>query len=123
MGLTLPGHLKSGSSAENCACRYLKKRGLKLLTRNYRSPFGEIDLIMKEKDMLVFVEVRYRKNTTHGSPAETVDFRKQKKLRATAEHYLQRLPRNQDAPCRFDIVTYTGHVDDQSVGWIQNALS
>ena len=73
--------------------------------------------------MLVFVEVRYRKNTTHGSPAETVDFRKQKKLRATAEHYLQRLPPNQDAPCRFDIVTYTGHVDDQSVGWIQNALS
>lgn len=123
MGLRLPAHLKSGSSAEKQACRFLKKQGLGLVTRNYRSPFGEIDLIMRDKDMLVFIEVRYRKNTIHGSPAETVDFRKQKKLRATAEHYLQQLPESAHAPCRFDIVTYTGHLDDQSVGWIQNALS
>jgi len=115
-------HLQQGQRAEQQACNYLMQQGLKLVTRNYRSPYGEIDLIMQDKNALVFVEVRYRKNIKHGLPEETVTYPKQRRLRATAEHYLQQTIKHGDIACRFDIVAYSGHLDDHHVNWIQNAL-
>ncbi|HJX17417.1 MAG TPA: YraN family protein, partial [Acidiferrobacterales bacterium] len=59
----------SGAQAEALACAHLERAGLRLLTRNYRCPQGEIDLVMDDRDTLVFVEVRYRRSNTFGTPA------------------------------------------------------
>ena len=90
---------------------------MRLLERNYRCRRGEIDLVMRDADTLVFVEVRFRASTRYGTPAETVDIRKQRKLAAAAAHYLQYNPTNR--LCRFDVVAVSGeHID-----WIRNAFN
>lgn len=115
----LPQHLVAGSDAEARACRHLQDAGLALLERNYRSPFGEIDLVMQERSTIVFVEVRLRASAAFGAPAETVTAEKQAKLRATAEHYLQRHKNASRRPCRFDIVAIGAGA---TLTWLQNAF-
>jgi putative endonuclease len=110
-----------GREAEDLACTWLRERGLRLLERNYRSPFGEIDIVMQEGGTLVFVEVRYRRSASHGSAAETVGAQKQARLRATAEHYLQ-ARRDSKKPCRFDIVAVSGSRMDAGIEWLPNAF-
>ena len=117
-----PINLSRGRKAEDIACARLQQAGLALTTRNYRSPFGEIDLVMQERDTLVFVEVRYRSSDDFGTPAETVDARKQARLRATAEHYLQNTPRASKKACRFDIVALTGDGADDNFHWLRNVF-
>ena len=117
-----PINLSRGRKAEELASARLQRQGLRLAARNYRSPFGEIDLVMQERDTLVFVEVRYRSDTTFGAPAETVDRRKQARLRATAEHYLQHTPRASKKACRFDIVAITGDGEDGNFRWLRNVF-
>ncbi len=124
-----PSHLRQGHDAEQQACDHLQGQGLRLLERNYRSRFGEIDLIMRHADTLVFVEVRYRRSSRFGSPAETVDARKQARIRATAEHYLQQHPQRSGVSCRFDVVamtpaevTHTGQAPRYSVDWLPDAF-
>jgi putative endonuclease len=113
---------RDGTAAERRAAAFLERAGLSLLARNYRSPFGEIDLIMQQDRTLVFVEVRFRGRSDYGTPAETVDRRKQSRLRATAEHYLQRDRRASKQPCRFDIVAVTASADGDRVEWLRNAF-
>ena len=117
-----PTHLVRGREAEALACARLQQQGLTLTLRNYRSPHGEIDLIMQEQETLVFVEVRYRSNAEFGTPAETVDARKQSRLRATAEHYLQNTPRASNKACRFDIVAITGNGGHDNFSWLRNVF-
>ncbi len=117
-----PINLSRGRKAEDIACARLQQAGLALTTRNYRSPFGEIDLVMQERDTLVFVEVRYRSSDDFGTPAETVDARKQARLRATAEHYLQNTPRASKKACRFDSVALTGDGADGNFHWLRNVF-
>ena len=117
-----PINLSRGRKAEDIACTRLQQAGLALTTRNYRSPFGEIDLVMQERDTLVFVEVRYRARGDFGSAAETVDARKQARLRATAEHYRQNTPRASKKACRFDIVAITGDSEDADFRWLRNVF-
>ncbi len=112
----------TGHAAESAACRHLEDQGLTLLGRNYRSPFGEIDLIMRDDISLVFVEVRQRRSEQFGTPAETVDARKQAKLRATAEYYLQRHPQESQKPCRFDILAITDDARGQRIEWLRDAF-
>lgn len=97
--------LDRGNDAENACCAWLKKQGLKLLTRNYHSRRGELDLVMQDGTTVVFIEVRYRKNDLYGSAAESVTPVKQQKLRAAAEHYLQQETRLRNG--RFDVVAMT----------------
>lgn len=115
-----PGHLARGQEAEEAACAFLRKNGLRLLARNYRTPFGEIDLVMRDGDTLVFVEVRFRGRADFGQPAETVVAAKQRRLRATAEHYLQSVRGASKKPCRFDIVALSGAT--ASIEWLRNAF-
>ena len=115
-------HLQHGQLAEDRAQRYLRKQGLKLVARNYRSPYGEIDLIMRQRETLVFVEVRYRCNQIFGLAAETVDWRKQKKLRSTAEHYLQSEKSSHDRPCRFDVISLSGNNRNGTIDWYPDAF-
>lgn len=79
---------------------------------------------MRDNDTTVFVEVRYRKDHRYGGALESIDARKQGRLRAAAEHYLQRHRGAADAPCRFDVILITGPPagGDEQVDWIPNAL-
>ena len=106
-----------GHAKEQHACAYLEAQGLHLMASNYSCRFGEIDLIMQAGDVLVFVEVRFRSSDRFGTPAETVGLRKQRRLIAAAEHYLQRHPFQ--GRCRFDVLAL-GPRDQMQ--WIQNAF-
>jgi len=122
-----PNTREIGSHAENCALKYLLEQGLKLIKRNYHCKCGEIDLIMADNKIIVFVEVRYRKNTHYGSGAETIDFRKQKKLLASATHFLQN-KRMLDRFCRFDVISVcqeqaiNNQTENFQINWIPNAF-
>lgn len=99
----LPLHLRYGKLGERAARQYLKKKGLKFLLANYRSPRGEIDLIFRDGDCLVFVEVKTRSSEDWTRPAAAVDEKKRRKLSQAAMDYL-RLLKNQRVKIRFDIV-------------------
>lgn len=113
---------RQGRLAEDFACRFLQGRGLEVLARNYRCRRGEIDLVMKDSGCIVFVEVRYRGNARFGSAAETVDRRKQARVIATAQHYLQRHRDAAGAPCRFDVVTLSPGSPSAPLQWIRDAF-
>jgi len=106
-----------GQSAETLAEAFLEKQGLKLVTRNWRCRFGEIDLIMQDGPTRVFVEVRLRSRNDFGGAAASVTTAKQKKLLAAARLYLTTLKTL--PPCRFDVVALTGNAPPE---WIKNAF-
>lgn len=114
--------IEAGNEAENMACHYLVKKGLKTLCRNYRCRRGEIDAIMEDDKTIVFVEVRYRKHTQFGSGAESVTHTKQNKLIATALHYLQKHPKYNNRPSRFDVVSISHQSQQLEIDWIQDAF-
>jgi len=113
-----------GEQLETVALQYLEKHGLTLVCRNFQCKLGEIDLVMREAQMLVFIEVRYRRSERFGSAAETVDRRKQRKLVRTAQVYLNLQRFSQRRPCRFDILGITGNggTQDYRFDWIPNAF-
>ena len=115
------GLANRGKDAEDRACIYLQARGMTLLHRNFRSKRGEIDLILQDSGSLVFVEVRYRQQAKFGSAAESVDRRKQAKLVACAQHFLQTHPHTNQLACRFDVVAIDGQ--DGTINWIRNAFT
>lgn len=105
LGLGLGGGQETdlGSEAETLAADYLSRRGLSLLERNLRNRSGELDIIARDGQMLVFVEVRARSRADFGSPEETVDARKRARIIAAAREYLASLDGEPPA-CRFDVV-------------------
>ncbi|WP_281648599.1 YraN family protein [Parendozoicomonas sp. Alg238-R29] len=116
---------QTGKAAEDLALTYLQSNGLKLCERNYACKTGELDLIMKDGDTLVFVEVRFRQSQNFGSAAESVDYRKQLRLNRTAEHYLQTFNLTDKQPCRFDIISIQPDANrgrNHQVDWIRNAF-
>lgn len=110
----------AGAESEAFACRYLEQQGLRLVERNYQCRVGELDLIMRDRDCLVFVEVRSRKRSHFGSAAESVTVPKQQRLLRAARHYLQHS--RVDLPCRFDVIAITHHRGESSIEWIQDAF-
>lgn len=110
-----------GAWAEDLACRYLLEHGLRLLTQNYRCRYGEIDLVMHDGSIIIFIEVRLRSRTDFGSGAESVDARKQARLLSSAEHYLQRHA-TLLTPCRFDIVSIRKNGNTYQLDWIRSAF-
>ncbi|HZV61953.1 MAG TPA: YraN family protein [Methylophilaceae bacterium] len=107
-----------GGQAEALAAAYLQKQGLHLVTSNYHCRFGEIDLIMRDANTLVFVEVRLRSNDNFGGAAMSITATKRQRLVQTAQQYLQQ---NGDCTCRFDAILMRT-VDMQSIEWIKNAF-
>ncbi len=111
-----------GNIGEDIAVKKLKKLGYKIIERNFNVPkIGEIDIVAKKKDYLVFVEVRLRKNVLHGSGAETVDVHKQKKLIRAALTYMN-MHKLDNVPARFDVVSITGDGKVHDVQVIENAF-
>ncbi|WP_101757589.1 YraN family protein [Oceanicoccus sp. KOV_DT_Chl] len=122
----------TGAHIEQQTEHWLTQQGLSSLHRNYRCREGEIDLIMRDAEHLVFVEVRYRKRHQYGDGLESVDWRKQQKLQKAAAHYLLRYPQYNNYPCRFDVVAVCPQNKAQQAtnnnaklhwSWIKNAFS
>jgi putative endonuclease len=113
--------LETGQQAESMALAFLQAQGLQLRAQNFRCPLGEIDLILRDKHCWVFVEVKNRKNTTFGHPAETVTRAKQRKIYRAAEWFLREHKIPADAAMRFDVVTLI-NLQANSVQWFRNAF-
>jgi putative endonuclease len=109
-----------GRTGEDLAAKYLAGRGYTIVERNYRSPYGEIDLIALEGGAVVFVEVKTRTTDAYGAPELAVDQRKQERMVNTALGYLKHKKLHQ-MPCRFDVVAISGAGSD-TVELIQNAF-
>ena len=111
-----------GSQWEKLAESFLNKRGLRTLDRNYRNRFGEIDLIMMDRQTLVFAEVRYRSDSAHGSGAESVTFTKQKRITRAAQQFLQDHQHHAALACRFDVISVGNEQGRVLLNWIRNAF-
>lgn len=111
---------QQGQQVEQAAARWLEVRGLTLIASNQHAKGGEIDLIMREGEDLVFVEVRHRQRSDYGSPLETITAAKQRRIVKAARFYLhaQRL----SCPCRFDVVGVTGSLPALEFEWIRAAF-
>jgi len=114
----LAKHLIAGNTAEQVAATFLQQNGLKLVERNFRCQYGEIDLIMQDGKTLVFIEVRLRSNNNFGGAAMSINQAKQQKLSRSAERYLQI---HGDAACRFDVILMQS-TNTNAVEWIKNAF-
>jgi putative endonuclease len=101
----------SGAAFEQRACTELERAGFKLLARNYTTRYGELDLVMMDRGIVVFVEVRHRVRASHGGAAASVTSTKQARLIAAAQLWLAANPRFAQSICRFDVVSYDGLVD------------
>ena len=120
---TILGGRAIGLAWEQVAESFLQKRGLKPRERNFFSRWGEIDLIMEEREHLVFIEVKYRRNSNYGQAVEMLGRTKQKRLIRTAQYYLSCHRKLQQRPCRFDFVAIQGEHANPEIQWIANAFT
>ncbi|MDB2589706.1 YraN family protein [Candidatus Thioglobus sp.] len=113
-----------GNQAEDIALKHLIQQGLTLIEQNYLTKVGEIDIIMLDKfeQVLVFVEVRYRKNTLFGSAIETITPSKQTKIIRSAQRYLQQHDEFDEYICRFDVVGLESDLKYPKINWIKDAF-
>jgi putative endonuclease len=115
-----------GTAAEEAAESFLQQRGLKTLQRNFRCRMGEIDLVMRDGDCLVFTEVRFRRPGQHGSGADSITQAKRRKLVLTAGYYLRSRRVSAHQACRFDVVSIGQTADmgkrGYEINWIRNAF-
>ncbi len=109
-----------GDRGEDMAVRYLRGKGYGILRRNYTAPVGEIDIVARDGQTVVFVEVKARRDGRFGLPAEAVGYRKRQKLRAVALHYLAGL--KAQPPARFDIVGIVVGEGGESIEHIEDAF-
>lgn len=108
-----------GAEAEDAAAAWLARQGLAIITRNWRCRAGEIDLVCRDGEAIVFVEVRQRSSARFGGAAASIDARKQRKLAAAARLYLAASP-DRNRPCRFDAVLMGAA--GTAIEWIRNAF-
>jgi len=113
---TLSAKQAQGREGEHSALRHLRRHGLVLIEANFTCKGGEIDLIMRDGDALVFVEVRQRADRRHGGAAASITPTKIRRIVHAAQVYLQRLPGL--PPCRFDVVA----IDGDQLDWLRDAI-
>jgi len=113
---------QQGRHWEQVAEKMLQARGLRLVTRNYQCRGGEIDLIMLDESVLVFVEVRYRQSDRYGSGADSVTFTKQRRIIGAAKQFLLRHPFHVGRPARFDVVSIGDGPTGVELNWIRSAF-
>jgi putative endonuclease len=112
-----------GQTSESFALQYLVDNGLQYLVKNYRNRQGEIDIILLEGDIHVFVEVKYRKNGQFGGAISAVTYKKTQKIKQCAKFYLQQEGLNEyNTPCRFDIIALEGDINKPQISWLKNAF-
>ena len=108
----------SGRLAEDLAARFLERHGLAVVARNFRCRGGELDLVCRDANTLVFVEVRLRRNAAYGGAAESITARKQRRVVLAARHYLA-THRQSERACRFDCVL----LDGEKIDWLRDAFA
>lgn len=108
-----------GRNGETAAAAFLEKQGVRILLCNYRCPFGEIDLIGKEGETFLMIEVKMRNGRTQGYPCEAVNQQKQRKICRTYDHFRMKYQLDEYVPVRFDVVEVDGRYDCR---WIRNAF-
>jgi putative endonuclease len=111
---------RAGDAAEVAAANHLTANGCTLIARNARYPEGELDLIVRERSVVAFVEVRMRSSTAFGGAVASVDRFKQKRLMRAAQHWLLQHYGERWPACRFDVVTVAG---DGTIEWIRDAFA
>ena len=111
-----------GAAFEQRACTTLEHAGLRLLSRNYVTRRGELDLVMRDADTIVFVEVRYRRNASHGDAAASVTAVKRERLILAAQHWLSAHPEHAQRTCRFDVISYDGPAAAAQENWLRSAF-
>ena len=109
--------MNSGAAAEALAARFLAARGLTIVARNYRCRSGEIDLIARERDTLVFVEVRLRSSDAFGGARASITAAKRRRLERAAGHYLAQI--GGEPPCRFDAILLDA-LDPERIEWLKD---
>ena len=112
----------TGNFAEELALQFLRTHKFQFVARQFSCKMGEIDLIMKDKKTLVFIEVRYRQNTAYGEPFESITRPKQRKLIRTALFYLKYRAWTRHFSARFDVISITGNQLTPKITWIPNAF-
>ena len=112
---------RGGRQAEDLAARFLEKQKLKIVARNYRCRGGEIDLVCRDGKVLVFVEVRLRRNSGFGGAGASITRTKQRRIILAAQHYLT-TNRLHDCACRFDCLLLDG-THEQNIEWVKDAFS
>lgn len=112
-----------GSQAEDAAIRYLERQNVLILHRNFRCKFGEIDLIAKEDQYLIFAEVRFRKSINYGSASESVNSLKQRKIIKAAQFFLNTRDWACNVKCRFDVIAMSQTIDAPKIEWIKDAFN
>lgn len=115
-----PDHLTTGRAAEERAARLLAGQGYEILEQNFRAPRGELDLVARHGEYLVFIEVRARGSDRFGDPSETIGSAKRAALIRAARSYLTARG-DPDLPIRFDVVTFSGS-DLEEIRVIRNAI-
>ena len=109
-----------GKEGENIASDFLRNKGFSIIRKNYRTVFGEIDIIAKDKDVIVFVEVKTRADNSFGHPFEAVDRKKREKIRKVALSFMKTLKK--EFPSRFDVISITRDRDGTRIEHIQDAF-
>ena len=110
-----------GNNAELIAKEFIKTKGYIIITSNFRSKFGEIDIIASDSNYLVFIEVKYRKSLKNGLPREAVNYKKQNRIIKTAQYYLM-INNLYDKNCRFDVIEIFGDIENPKINLIKNAF-
>lgn len=100
---------KLGETVETAVCSYLNSHGYIILEKNFRCHFGEIDIIAKDNNYIVFIEVKYRKNAALGYPSEAVDFRKQQKIIRSSMYYIHQNRISINSNFRYDVISVLGN--------------
>ena len=113
---------RTGNDAELRACQYLNEQGLELIERNFHCRYGEIDLVMREQQTIVFVEVRLRQANSLVTAVQSITPAKQARLVRSAGYYLQHNRINEATPARIDVVAITQDDQTHLFDWIQNAI-
>lgn len=112
-----------GAAFEQLAADWLAVHGLRVLTRGYRCRGGELDLVCRDGDALVVVEVRSRRSRSHGGAAASIDSRKRRRIVLATRHFLMTHPELAGAPVRFDVIAIDGTGDgERTLRWIPNAF-
>ena len=97
-----------GNVGEVMSAEFLKKKGYKIITTNFKTKFGEIDIIAKDKNTFVFVEVKRRETLKFGRPIEAINYKKEQTIKKVAEYYLNKT-KNFDKDVRFDVIEIVGN--------------
>ena len=114
-----------GEDYERQAIHWLKDNGMRLLVRNFSGKTGEIDIIARDGEHLIFLEVRARSNRAFDTAAGSVDRRKQQRIVRTAQLFLQRHPELAGLPCRFDVIAFEPRQSGSGldIRWIPGAFT